>query len=233
MNILQHRAILASAGSGKTYTLTNRFIYLLHQFEQPERIIALTFTRTAAGEFFQKIVEKLHAAATSPTHAHELSKALSINAECERYRYLLKLLVQNMHRLNLQTLDSFFFRIVSAFALELGLSGNLHLLDEPSMVRIRNHTRNRIVNRPSKLSHELNEFWHAFKQATYGKDARSVGSTVSRYTEQLYEHYLETPEANYWGQLNTIWPNGCIRKSTKLPIGINWQTLCWITSPTI
>ena len=90
---------------------------LLHQFEQPERIIALTFTRTAAGEFFQKIVEKLCAAAEDTARAASLSRELSIDADCERYGYLLKLLLQNTHRLNLQTLDSFFFRIVSAFVM--------------------------------------------------------------------------------------------------------------------
>ncbi len=219
---MQNNAILASAGSGKTYTLTNRFIYLLHQFEQPERIIALTFTRTAAGEFFQKIVEKLFTAASNPERAEKLSAELSIDADSDRYRYLLKLLVQNMHRLNLQTLDSFFFRIVSVFALELGLSGNLDLLDEPRTARIRSNTRNQIVNRPITLSHELNEFWHAFKQATYRKDARSIGNTVSQYTDQLYERYLETPEADYWGQLNTIWPNGCIWKTGQT---IDWNQL--------
>jgi ATP-dependent helicase/nuclease subunit A len=72
LNSLQNIAISASAGSGKTYTLTNRFIYLLHAFEQPERIIALTFTRTAAGEFFHKIIEKLCDAAEDPTKAASL-----------------------------------------------------------------------------------------------------------------------------------------------------------------
>ena len=59
MNTIKNIAISASAGSGKTYSLTNRFIYLLHLNERPDRIIALTFTRTAAGEFFQNIIQKL------------------------------------------------------------------------------------------------------------------------------------------------------------------------------
>ena len=222
LNTVQNSAILASAGSGKTYALTNRFIYLLHHFEQPERIIALTFTRTAAGEFFQKIVDKLCTAAEDETRAAALSRELSITADCSRYGYLLKLLVQNMHRLNLQTLDSFFFRIVSAFTLELGLSGNLELLDEISAARTHNDTRNHIVHRHKALGHELNEFWHAFKQATYGRDARSVERTVSQYTDQLYELYLDTPESVYWGQLDTIWPNGCLWKTSG---STNWNQL--------
>lgn len=217
MNSLQHSATLASAGSGKTYTLTNRFIYLLHQFEQPERIIALTFTRTAAGEFFQKIIEKLCTAAESTSYAALLSRELFIDVDCDRYRYLLKLLVQNMHQLNLQTLDSFFFRVVSAFSLELGLSENLELLDETSATRTRNVARNNIVHRSGSLGHELNEFWHAFKQATYGVNARSIEKVVSHYIDHLYEYYLDKPESDCWGQIDTIWPQGCFWKSDSSP----------------
>jgi len=209
LDSIQHSAILASAGSGKTYALTNRFIYLLHQFEQPERIIALTFTRTAAGEFFRKIVEKLCHAAEDMAYAEALSNELSIDADCDRYKHLLKLLVQNMHRLNLQTLDSFFFKIVSVFSLELGLSGELVLLNEIRAAHAHREARNHIVHRPDSAGHSFNEFWHAFKQATYGSDARSIEKIVSQYTDHLYEHYLNIPEATYWGQAETIWPHGC------------------------
>ncbi len=44
--------IRASAGSGKTFKLTNRFIQLLVNGVPPEKVIALTFTKKAAGEFF-------------------------------------------------------------------------------------------------------------------------------------------------------------------------------------
>ena len=59
MKKIQHVMIRASAGSGKTYQLTNRFIQLLVCGQLPERIIALTFTRKAAGEFFAGILTKL------------------------------------------------------------------------------------------------------------------------------------------------------------------------------
>lgn len=209
MSSLQHIAISASAGSGKTYQLTNRFIYLLHLTEQPERIIALTFTRTAAGEFFNKIIEKLSEAAADSTVATRRSDELGIEADSTRYHQLLRLLVDRMHQLNLQTLDSFFFRVVSAFALELGLSGNLNLLDETSEPRIRNQVRDSIVHRPGELNEELHEFWQAFKQATYGHEARKVESTVAKFIEQLYGLYLDAPDPALWGQVDRIWPNGC------------------------
>ncbi len=222
MNSLQHIAISASAGSGKTYQLTNRFIYLLHLAEKPERIIALTFTRTAAGEFFQKIIEKLCDAAEYPAKAAGLSKELHISADCTRYHHLLQLLIRSMHRLNLQTLDSFFFRVVSAFALELGLSGSLNLLDESSEPRVRNEVRDSIVHRQGELSTELNEFWHAFKQATYGEEKRSVEGVVSDFIEQLYALYLEAPDGKLWGQADAIWPAGCPWQFSGNP---DWQQL--------
>ena len=222
MSQLLNIAISASAGSGKTHTLTNRFIYLLHLFEKPERIIALTFTRTAAGEFFQKIIEKLCSAASDSNKAIQLSKELSIDADCVRYNELLRLLIENMHKLNLQTLDSFFFRIVSSFALELGLSGNLRLLDETTESRVHNEVRNKIVHRSSASEAEWKKFWHVFKQATYGQEARSIESTISTFIENLYALYLNSPDKTLWGNPETIWPEDCKYHFKGVP---DWETL--------
>jgi ATP-dependent helicase/nuclease subunit A len=208
VNSLQNIAISAAAGSGKTYQLTNRFIYLLHLSEAPERIIALTFTRTAAGEFFDKIIEKLCTASSSANAAAALSAELGIKADASRYKALLKLLIEKMHRLNLQTLDSFFFKVVSSFSLELGLSGSLQLLDSTSEPRMHDRVRDSIVHQAGDLDAALNEFWHAFKQATYGREERSVDRVVAEFIDSLYSLYLESPAPNLWGQPDQIWPSG-------------------------
>lgn len=49
----------ASAGTGKTYQLASRYIALLVLGVSPEEIIALTFTRKAAGEFRNRILQAL------------------------------------------------------------------------------------------------------------------------------------------------------------------------------
>ena len=56
---IENTLIRASAGSGKTFQLTNRFIQLLVNGVPPEKVIALTFTKKAAGEFFERILMKL------------------------------------------------------------------------------------------------------------------------------------------------------------------------------
>ena len=51
--------IAASAGTGKTYQLTSRFMALLALGAKPEKMIALTFTKKAAGEFRNRIFQAL------------------------------------------------------------------------------------------------------------------------------------------------------------------------------
>ena len=51
--------ISASAGTGKTYRLASRYISLLMLNVDPEKIIALTFTKKAAGEFRSRILHAL------------------------------------------------------------------------------------------------------------------------------------------------------------------------------
>lgn len=51
--------IAASAGTGKTYRLASRYIALLVLGADPEKIIALTFTKKAAGEFRSRILHAL------------------------------------------------------------------------------------------------------------------------------------------------------------------------------
>ena len=51
--------VLAGPGSGKTTTLTGRFVHLVRQGADRKRILALTFTRKAADEMKARIVQAL------------------------------------------------------------------------------------------------------------------------------------------------------------------------------
>ena len=80
MTRIPNKMIRASAGTGKTYQLTNRFIQLLLCGQPAERIIALTFTRKAAGEFFEGILTKLAGAAASPNAAKKLAAEVGVSS---------------------------------------------------------------------------------------------------------------------------------------------------------
>ena len=104
MNPTGHVMILASAGSGKTYALTNRYIRLLALGAKPERIAALTFTRKAAGEFFDEILKKLAGAAADEAIAKKLAAEIAVPAlRAADFLKLLRGMTEAMHRLNLGT----------------------------------------------------------------------------------------------------------------------------------
>ena len=109
----------------------NRYVRLLALGAKPERIAALTFTRKAAGEFFDEILKKLAGAADNETVAKKLAAEIGVPAlRAADFLKLLRGMTEAMHRLNLGTLDSFFARVVRAFPLELGLAGDFEVLQE-------------------------------------------------------------------------------------------------------
>ena len=75
---LTNLLISASAGTGKTYQLSLRFLGLLalNSGNHPERLIAITFTRKAAGEFKDRILTDLAAGATDEAGAARLKERL-------------------------------------------------------------------------------------------------------------------------------------------------------------
>ena len=96
----RHRMILASAGSGKTHALTTRFAALLAAGASPDRIAALTFTRKAAGEFFDEILNALAKAAGSAEDAAKLADRIGDPSRgCGDFLKLVRSLVDAMPRL--------------------------------------------------------------------------------------------------------------------------------------
>lgn len=113
MKTIQNRVISASAGSGKTYSLANRYIDLMEWGAEPDKICALTFTRKAAGEMFDGIVARL---------------VERIREGKSDVRTLHTLLV-DIGKLRIGTLDSFASSLAKNFAFELGVSPDLNFID--------------------------------------------------------------------------------------------------------
>ncbi|MDX8376670.1 MAG: UvrD-helicase domain-containing protein [Mariprofundales bacterium] len=100
--------VQAPAGSGKTELLTRRILALLATVEQPERILALTFTRKAAGEMRQRIIDALNMAKEDePSDSYQRETwQLARDALAQDVRCGWDLLA-NPNRLRLLTIDAF------------------------------------------------------------------------------------------------------------------------------
>ncbi|MCX6953740.1 MAG: UvrD-helicase domain-containing protein [Verrucomicrobia bacterium] len=209
MTTLRHEMILASAGSGKTYALTNRFVQLLAGGAAPERIVALTFTRKAAGEFFDEILKKLARAAVSEPAAAQLAREVGAPAlGAADFLRMLRAMVDAMPRLNLGTLDGFFARIVRSFPLELGLSGEFRILEEATARRERRRVLRGMFAAGGEPDTAQREFIEAFKRATFGAEEKQLARLLDGYLDDHSDTYLAAPEAAQWGDPARIWPEG-------------------------
>ena len=104
------KVVKASAGSGKTYRLTQEYIDLLLAGD-PQRykhILAVTFTNKATDEMKQRVIEALY----------ELSRSEDPRAEEARKR--LSLILHDYSCFSISTIDRFFQGVMRAFAREIG-----------------------------------------------------------------------------------------------------------------
>ena len=108
LDVTRSFIVQAPAGSGKTELLTQRFLALLANVETPESVLAITFTRKAASEMRNRILEALRhcngasgAAGKLLVRTRELARA--VLARDARFGWAL---LENPSRLRLLTIDS-------------------------------------------------------------------------------------------------------------------------------
>ncbi|MDA1370072.1 MAG: UvrD-helicase domain-containing protein [Proteobacteria bacterium] len=122
--------VQAPAGSGKTELLTLRFLKLLSVCEQPEEVLAITFTRKAASEMRNRIVETLHWAlsaaesATLPDSAFDQQRLAIAQSVLDRDAEYAWHILQNSARLRVQTIDSFCFYLANQLPVLSRVGGN-------------------------------------------------------------------------------------------------------------
>ena len=135
----------ASAGSGKTSRLVVEYLALcLPQPEKFRHVLAITFTNNATAEMKARIVDTLSKLAFETqitpnssiyhTYNQVVAKIASNLSENEQSNYikkqsklLLEKVLYEYDRFSISTIDSFFQRILRAFALEFGLSTQFNL----------------------------------------------------------------------------------------------------------
>jgi ATP-dependent helicase/nuclease subunit A len=126
------RSILleAPAGSGKTTVLTQRFLRLLCTVEEPEQILAITFTRKAAGEMRARVLRALRG---EDAHSAERTRELAA-AALARSRERGWSLEADPGRLRIQTIDALNLHLASRLPLGARAAGDARVMESPVML---------------------------------------------------------------------------------------------------
>ena len=124
----------ASAGSGKTFTLATEYIKLLIANPQCYRsILAVTFTNKATEEMKMRILSQLYGISRglddSDAYLDVVSSSLAMQPREVRRRAetALNLLLHHYSNFRVETIDSFFQRVLRNLARELDLTANLRI----------------------------------------------------------------------------------------------------------
>ena len=125
--------VQAPAGSGKTELLIQRSLALLATVQAPEELIAITFTRKAAGEMRTRIMQALHRAAEGeePLAEHEQITLNLAGQVLARSRSLGWELEWSPARLRIQTIDSLCSGLVSRMPLLSRMGGQGRIAENP------------------------------------------------------------------------------------------------------
>lgn len=137
----QCMALKASAGSGKTFALSVRFLALLFKGANPSEILTLTFTKKATAEMKERILDYLKILQKENLEDEkEKEKSQNILKELEEKYRLDPSLVQNRAQkiyqrflnaeIRISTIDAFFQSILRKFCWFVGLSANFEVNED-------------------------------------------------------------------------------------------------------
>ena len=133
----------ASAGSGKTYSLTRTYISLLLRNDDRyayRHILAVTFTNKATDEMKSRILKELHIMASDPQRSSYRKDFVpsvfsSIDLMQKKAQCVLHEILHDYSAFAVSTIDRFFQQTLKAFSREIGQFASYQVeLDKDSLV---------------------------------------------------------------------------------------------------
>ncbi|HEY4957922.1 MAG TPA: UvrD-helicase domain-containing protein, partial [Caldimonas sp.] len=137
-NPAENVVLEASAGTGKTRVLVERYVNLLFAGVAPDNILAITFTRKAAAEMRQRIVARLR----------EASRTSQLDAA--RWRDLR----ERLGDIAISTIDAFCLSLIREFPLEADVDPGFDLADETEIPRLVDEALDRALRIGRHLARE-------------------------------------------------------------------------------
>ncbi|EKE89013.1 uvrD/REP helicase N-terminal domain protein [Helicobacter pylori R046Wa] len=193
----QCMALKASAGSGKTFALSVRFLALLFKGANPSEILTLTFTKKATAEMKERILDYLKILQKENLE-NEKEKSQNILKELEEKYHLKPDLVRNNApkiyqrflnaEIRISTIDAFFQSILRKFCWFVGLSANFEVNEDTKV-----HQRQLNESFLSALNSEQLEELSVFITQCLSYDNHTSDSILERLRFLKNKLYLFDP----------------------------------------
>ena len=212
MDTIQNTSILASAGTGKTFQLSDRIVKLLASGQvKHDEIAALTFTRAAAAEFIVKVVSKLKEAAENPDKHKELCKRLGLPAEKYTQQHFCEILRQALlasNRITMGTLDSFFAKLVNNFPLEVGLNtGSATTIPDQEVEALRIKALQIVLNNPTNA----NSLFKNLRDFNNDRDVTNPIESLADMVKDYHGLFIMAEDEKVWGNTERIFGKSVLR----------------------
>ncbi len=199
---IEHRVVMASAGSGKTYQLTEHYLGLLRAGAEPASVLATTFTRKAAGEILGRVLARL--AESAQKDAQD--------------QMILAQLCRGLHHVAISTMDSFFNRVAMGFRHELGIARDATVVAETDVLA--EQLRGEAIDAMLADS-DMEVLVDLMMRLHHDSATRSVTRALDDVVRGLHAVYREAPDRALWDQLEVP---GCEMSATELTDAIGRLT---------
>ena len=160
----QNVVLEASAGTGKTRVLVERYVNLLLAGVDPGRILAITFTRKAAAEMRQRIIARLR----------EASRMSQLSAAAWRE------LRERLADIAISTIDAFCLSLIREFPLEAGVDPGFDLADQTEIPRLIGQALDRALRIGRHLARTDDDVAMVFVQLRERRLRKGLAALVDR-----------------------------------------------------
>lgn len=193
---LEPMLIRASAGTGKTFQLSNRLLQIILSGQEVDHILATTFTRKAAGEIMHRVLQRLAKACVSTQENLALAEhVVGVDTSAAACLAALRRLASQLHRFRVSTLDSFFAQIARTFSLEMALPPGWTALDPVQEPVMQMQAVQEMLD-----SHDRKTLVNLVRMLAKGESQRQVADQVLSTVRSGYGAYRVT-DAQAWDQL--------------------------------
>lgn len=187
----------ASAGSGKTFTLSVEYIKLLIKDPQSYRsTLAVTFTNKATEEMKLRILSQLYGIwkllPDSKSYIDKIKEDLDVTDEymSERAGIVLHNIVHNYSYFRIETIDSFFQSVLRNLARELDLTANLRI--ELNDYQIERNAVDELINSLDENSELLTWIMEYIRENMDDDKDWNVIGNIKRFGENIFREYYKT-----------------------------------------